>query len=279
MNQTISPAEPHIDFRAILKEKHLDLPRWAVSLLERILRVERINQALHDTRDYQGIELAQQLIEWLRIKLNVVAEEHIPTDGSPIFVANHPLGGPDGLALIAAIGRKIPDVKVPVNDFLMAMPGLSQLFIPIDKVHKNGRNLGSLTEVFAAQTPLLYFPAGTCSRLVHGKVQDLTWHATVVKQAVRNARPIVPIHFNATNRRRFYVLARLRKALGIKFNIEMALLPAEMFAHEGDSITMTIGQPIQAAQFTPQHSFKEWAEQLRQHVYKLEKNPAAPFTA
>ena len=88
---------------------------------------------------------------------------------------------------------------------------------------------------------------------------------------------IVPVYTEARNRNIFYTIANLRKCLGIQFSFEMALLPAEMFAQRGKSVSMTFGKPIPWQTFDRRHSPAEWAAMMRDFVYELKENPKADF--
>ncbi len=263
----------HIDIEAILATKKVKVPRFAVRLVERILHVKQLNQGIYLDREYFGLDFVKKFLEGhdeqdLNITIKTVGEENIPTDGNPLIVGNHPLGGPDGLALMSAVGRVRKDIKFPVNDFLLYLPGLKELFVPIDKVNRS-RALASLEEAFAAPGALLYFPAGMCSRLQKGKILDLEWKATFIKKAIKYHRDVVPVYTEARNRKSFYRLANLRKRLGIKFNFEMALLPAEMFAQKGKTFTLTFGKPIPWQTFDNSRTPQQWAEWMKEQVYGL----------
>ena len=273
--------EKYIDLEKILAAKKVKAPRWVLRLAERILHVPDLNKGIFYNREYFGLPFVYKFLEGnepqdLNLTIRTRGLEHIPTKGYPMVTGNHPLGGPDGLALMAAVGRVRKDIRFPVNDFLLYLPGLKELFYPIDKVNKT-KALASLEEAFAAENTLLYFPAGLCSRLQKGVIRDLEWKATFIKKAVRYHRDIVPVHTEARNRMSFYRLANLRKALGIKFNFEMALLPAEMFAQRGKTFTVTFGRPIPWQTFDKRHSAAEWAQMVKDHVYKLKEKPDAIF--
>ena len=273
--------EKYIDIEKIIGAKGLKVPKLAVRLVERILHVGDLNKGIYLNREYFGLDFVYKFLEGndpqdLGIKIEVSGLEHIPLEGYPMVAGNHPLGGPDGLALMTAVGRVRKDIKFPVNDFLLYLPGLRELFFPIDKVNKT-KALACLEEAFAAENTLLYFPAGICSRLQKGVVKDLEWKATFIKKCIRYHRDLVPVYTDARNRMRFYRIARLRKALGIKFNFEMALLPGEMFAQRGKTFHITFGQPIPWQTFDKRHSPQEWAAMVREHVYKLKENPEAIF--
>ena len=273
--------EKYIDIEKILAQKKVRAPRWVIRMLERLLHVPDLNRGIYLNREYFGLDFVHKFLEGsdpqdLNITINTVGEDNIPAEGNPMIVGNHPLGGPDGLALMGAVGRVRKDIKFPVNDFLLYLPGLRELFYPIDKVNRN-RALASLEEAFAGKGSLLYFPAGMCSRLQKGIIRDLEWKATFIKKAIRYQRDIVPVFTDARNRMRFYRLANLRKWLGVKFNFEMALLPAEMYAQRGKTFTLTFGTPIPWQTFDKRHTAAEWAALVKEHVYKLKTNPATAF--
>ena len=273
--------EKYIDIEKILSAKKVRLPKGLVRMVERLLHVPDLNKGIYLNREYFGLDFVYKFLEGkdpqdLNITVQSISAEHIPLEGYPMVVGNHPLGGPDGLALMGAVGRVRQDIRFPVNDFLLYLPGLRELFFPIDKVNKT-KALASLEEAFAAENTLLYFPAGMCSRLQKGEIRDLEWKATFIKKCVRYRRDVVPVYTEARNRMRFYRLANLRKKLGIKFNFEMALLPSEMYAQRGKTFTVTFGKPIPWQTFDHRHTPAEWAAMVREHVYKLKENPDIEF--
>jgi len=278
---TIGPK--HIDIQKVLAAKNVKLPNWLVGLMERLLHLDDINHCIYIHREKVGLDFVYTLLDTPRpdgldIKVEVVNEENLPKEGYPIIAGNHPLGGPDGLALMRAIGPYRADIKFPVNDFLLYIPGLRPLFIPIDKVHRNAANANTLENAFAEKNALLYFPAGLCSRKrKDGTIHDLEWKPTFIKKAVKYQRDVVPFFFDAQNRKRFYNLARLRERLGIKFNFEMALLPAEMFAQCGKTLRLVVGKPIPYTTFDKRYSAKEWAQLVQDYIYRLKDNPKAEF--
>lgn len=275
----------HVDLQRVLAQKNVKLPGWVLRAMERLLHIDEINATIYRLRDKFGLDFVHAFLEGndpqdLNVKINVVNPEHIPTEGFPIVAGNHPLGGPDGLAVMAAVGRYRQDIKFPVNDFLLYLPGPAPLFVPIDKVHRNSSNANALEEAFGGENCLLYYPAGLCSRKQKGgEIRDLEWKPTFIKKAVRYHRDVVSFFFDARNRERFYNLARMRERLGIKFNFEMALLPAEMFAQRGKTMTLTVGKPIPYTTFDSRHSAKEWAQLVKDYCYRLKDNPQAEFAA
>ena len=275
--------ENFIDVEQMIGSKGVKVPKWAIRLIEKILHVPELNRGIYLNREYFGLDFVYKFLEGhdpqdLGITIKSIGAENIPVEGYPMVAGNHPLGGPDGLALMGAVGHVRKDIQFPVNDFLLYLPGLRELFIPIDKVNRT-RALASLEEAFAGEFALLYFPAGACSRRQKGEIKDLEWKPTFIKKCVRYHRDLVPVYTDARNRNSFYNLANLRKWLGIKFNFEMALLPAEMFAQRGKTFTITFGKPIPWQTFDKRHTPAEWAQMVKDHVYRLKDNPNEEFNA
>ncbi len=275
--------ENFIDVEQMIGSKGVKVPKWAIRLIEKILHVPELNRGIYLNREYFGLDFVYKFLEGhdpqdLGITIKSIGAENIPVEGYPMVAGNHPLGGPDGLALMGAVGHVRKDIQFPVNDFLLYLPGLRELFIPIDKVNRT-RALASLEEAFAGEFALLYFPAGACSRRQKGEIKDLEWKPTFIKKCVRYHRDLVPVFTDARNRNSFYNLANLRKWLGIKFNFEMALLPAEMFAQRGKTFTITFGKPIPWQTFDKRHTPAEWAQMVKDHVYRLKDNPNEEFNA
>ena len=284
-----NPTEPYeitpnyVDLQELFKKKNIKAPRFVISFLKRLLHVDEINNTLYTHRDKSGLDFIHAVIDGngpadLDLTIEVINEANIPLEGHPIIAGNHPLGGPDGMALMGAIGRYRKDIVFPVNDFLMAIPQLRSLFVPIDKVHRNGANAQGIEKAFADPNTLLYFPAGLCSRKQKdGTIRDLEWKPTFITRAVRYQRDIIPFFFDARNRKRFYNIARWRERLGFKFNFEMALLPGEMYAQRGNHLRLIIGKPIPYSTFDNRHTSREWAALVKDYVYRLATDPNAVF--
>ncbi len=254
------------------------MPRFLMRWLNKLLHVDEINYYLYTYRDKFGSDFTEAILtEALSVKIEVVNPQNIPQGVNPLLVGNHPLGGVDGMALINEIGKVRRDILFPVNDFLLYLPGLRSNFIPINKVGRNSSNLNALEEAFATNNALLYFPAGLCSRKQKGEIKDLEWKKTFIKKAVQYHRDITPVYVDAKNTNRFYRIANWRKKLGIKFNIEMALLPDEMFRQRGKTIRLVFGKPISYTMFDSRYTDKQWAAMVREHVYRLDKNPDLEF--
>jgi len=217
-------------------------------MLERMIHQEELNATLEATAPAEGTAFAEALYQYLGLHLEVRGLENIPDSGRFIFASNHPLGGLDGIGLIKVLGGKYGDngVRFLVNDMLMNVEPLRPVFLPINKYGSQGRAAAAAIQMaYASDIQMVVFPAGLVSRLQpDGNIEDLVWQKSFIQKAIEHKRDIIPVHFEGLNRQRFYKTAYWRKRLGLKVNIEQAMLPAELCAARGNSYRVTFGEPI-----------------------------------
>ena len=270
--------EKTIDVREILKSKMGDKARYVpspiVKWLERILHQDEVNEFLWDSRGLTGVEWLEATVRYLDMTLDIVGRENLPPkdDGRLYtFVSNHPLGGVDGVALGAIIGRHYDGrLRYLVNDLLMNLPGLAPLCIPINKTGHQSRNFPAMVEAgFHSDNHIIMFPAGLCSRRTDGVIRDLPWKKAFVSKSVETQRDVVPIHFGGQNSNFFYNLANVCKRLGIKFNIAMLYLADEMYKNRHKTFRVAIGEPIPWQTFDRSKTPAQWAQYVQDIVYKL----------
>lgn len=260
-----------IDVRRIISSKNPSvakrIPEWIISLLSKIIHVDDLNYMLNTYPDLPPMDFAGKTIEYTGASYSIKGTENIP-DEKCIFVSNHPLGGLDGLIIIHSLSKYCTNgIKLIVNDLLMFLEPLRPLFIPVNKHGKQTseyRNL--MDEAYASDCQIVTFPAGLCSRLIDGKITDLVWHRSFAMKAEKSNRIIVPIYFEGRNSMRFYRLAKIRKWLGIKFNIEMLFLPHEMFRPTCKHITIHVGEPIKPDYSRP---INDIVNEVRDAVYSM----------
>ena len=266
-----------IDIDKILKEKMGPkakfVPGFLVSWLKRIAHQDQVNAFLWDSRDKTGVDWLEECVRYLDMTLEVEGKENLPApdDGRLYtFVSNHPLGGEDGVALGAIIGRHYDGkFRYLVNDLLMNLPGLAPVCIPINKTGSQSRNFPAMVEAgFQSENHMLMFPAGLCSRKKKGVVSDIPWTKTFVSKSVEYQRDVVPIHFSGHNSNFFYRLANFSDRF-LPFNLAMLFLVDEMYKNVHKTFRVSIGKPIPWQTFDKSKSPKEWAQYVRAEVYKL----------
>lgn len=220
--------------------------------LERVIHQDELNEMLRVAYPAEGSAFSKKILEFLEINVDVEGLDNLP-EGKPfVFASNHPLGGLDGIALVAVLGEKYGDsnIRVMVNDLLMNVEPLSGVFLPINKYGSKGARESSrlLNESMEAGRHIVMFPAGLVSRLHPGNIiKDLQWKKSFVSKAIDFHREIIPVKFEGLNSMKFYKTAKWRKKLGLKVNIEQALLPGEVCKSRGKRFTIKFGNPIDPA--------------------------------
>ena len=270
--------EKTIDIDKILKEKmgsrsHL-LPSPLVNWLKRITHQDQVNAFLWESRNLKGTEWLEACVEYLQMTLRINGKENLPAkdDGKLYtFVSNHPLGGIDGVALGAIIGRHYDgNFRYLVNDLLMNLPGLAPVCIPINKTGSQSRDFPAMVEAgFNSDHHMLMFPAGLCSRKKNGIIRDLPWKKTFITKSVETHRDIIPIHFGGQNSAKFYRIANFGDRMKMKFTIASLWLVDEMYKNVGKTFRVAIGKPIPWQTFDNSKSPMEWAKYVQDIVYNL----------
>lgn len=270
------------DIRAVLKQKapKAHVPGFVIRYLERIVHIKQMNAFLRKYPDLKGYPFIDRVIsEELGCSAAIDGLEHIPTDGNPvIFVSNHPLGGLDGMIIAQMIHNQRQaansqrQLKVIVNDLLMFMEPIADLWAPVSKVgHLSKEQAAEQQRMWESETDVLTFPAGACSRLQHidGRWQicDLEWQKNFIQRAREYKRDIVPIYFEGRNSKFFYALAYIRKKLHIKMNIEMLYLVDEMYGAHGKHFQVHVLPPIPYTTFDTSRTPKQWAQHVKHIVY------------
>lgn len=262
-----------INIGRVLREKAgKNLPRPVVSLLERIIHQREINDILYRHGHLAGKDFLEALVKEFQLDIDWVHAERLPESGRCIFVSNHPLGGLDGISLSYMLAEHYGDVRYMVSDLLYYLKPLQPVFLPVN--NRQGAQARSqvelLQQALATDVPIGSFPAGSCSRVFDGKIQDQPWRKTFVSQAIASERDVVPLHFVGQNSRHFYWIWKLKNLLGMKFDPGQALLPDELFRARGSRFRVLVGEPISWQSLRDSgRSAQEEAQRIRAISYQL----------
>lgn len=266
-----------IDIDKVFDDKNPNLkkyiPKFLINYLKKITHQEEINEFMATNDHIHGVEYAEKIIANFESGYEIVGGENIPKDGRYVFVANHPLGGLDGVIFVAAVGKYFQNLKFPVNDILMNIKNLGSIFLPINKHGGHSRSAAkAIDEAYSSNNQILMFPAGLVSRKGKGGlIRDLEWKNNFIKKAISHKRDIIPVHISGQNSKRFYRIAYWRKKLGIKANIEMLYLVDELYLQRNKTIYISFGKPIKTADVINNKNSKEWAQKIKDEVYALSK--------
>ena len=222
-----------IDVGAVLQARMPSLKHYPAALvrlliwcLRTLVNEDRINQFLQKYGYLKGPDFIDQIFDELQLEYLVRHDEikNIPVTGRVLIVANHPLGGLDGLTLLHLIEKTRRDVSIVVNELLFNINSLNSMFLPVDafggETHK--ADLERIITALNQDRAVIIFPAGAVSRAGPKGIRDGKWLSGFLRIAEKTSAPILPIHIRAQNSVLFYLVARLSATLS------MLMLPREM---------------------------------------------------
>jgi putative hemolysin len=225
-----------------LAANHEFITRPTLALLRQLLREQELNAFLLQHHDLQGLEFLTKLLEYFNLSYSVVEGEkdNIPAEGRVVIVANHPLGGLDGIALLSLVRGVRPDVRIVANDVLMQFGPLQQMLLPIDNMGKGctRASIAAINESLARDEAVIVFPSGEVSRPGPSGIRDRPWRGGFLRFAERAEAPVLPVHIGGRNSALFYGLSMLYKPLST------ILLVREMFRRQTMTLHMRIGELI-----------------------------------
>lgn len=248
------------------------MPGFMITILEKIVRQDDMNRILTKYSDHVGVSFLPKILEEMNIKVEVDGLENLPESGKCFFVANHPFGIADGLVLTSIVSGKYGDFKAIGNDVFVLIPQLKPLIAAVNVFGKNHREyIVELDKVYHSEIPITHFPAGLVSRIKKFKVMDSEWQKSFISKSIECKRDIVPMYFHGRNSTLFYAVYLVRKTLGIKATLELALLPHEFFNKRNKTLRVTIGKPIKHDSFNKHESALKYAQLVKSRVYELPK--------
>lgn len=282
MSVNETPNELFLDLDKVLKSKNPGLyrllPGFIMRYLKRIIHQDELNYIMGTFKDLEGLEFVNAVLDYFEIETAIVGEDNVPKDGKFILASNHPIGGVDGMIFMQAAGNFFGTTKSMINDLLMNITNMQSLFVGVNKHGANSREgIELIDQSFASDYQILIFPAGLASRRKRGVIRDLEWKKTFITRAVKYERDIIPVHISGNLSNFFYNFANLRKALRIKANLEMLYLSDETFKQKRKKFTITFGKPISYQKFDKTQTQYQWAQLVKQHVYKIKDDVNAEF--
>lgn len=223
------------------------------------------------------LNFAERALTALEIKLDVDADSlgRIPHCGPLIVVANHPFGGLDGLAALALIKRRRPDVKILANHLLNRIPETHEdcFFVdPFGRTRSVAVVRAAIKHVKSGGA-LAIFPAGEVSslKLRDREVADIAWNASIGSIVRSTGASVLPMFFGGRNSDAFQLAGLISPRL------RTLMLPRELLKKRGTTIDVEIGNAIPQAKLRKFPTDEELAAYLRVRTYLLAGR--APNTA
>ena len=243
-----------------------------VALLAEVSGLKRLERFYNEIEQAPGQDFIAALFAHLDLGLEVDNDDlaQIPKEGGVAFIANHPYGAIDGLALIDVVRRVRPDVKVMANFMLRQLEPLKDRFIgvnPFEQLRSRSsfQGMRQAMEHLSGGGALGIFPAGEVSsyRTDLKAVADPRWKPQVIKLIKNASVPVVPVWFDGANSFIFQMLGMIHP------DLRTMALPGEMLRMRGKRVRLRIGKPIQPKDLAALGSVEQLTRYLRAKTYAL----------
>ncbi len=259
-------------------ERHRRSARILSRFLGFLCYETRLQKFLSQYPYLEGFEFVEQVLRHFEFDVRLTESERslIPSTGSVVIAANHPIGSLDGLALLNLVRAVRPDVKVVANDLLTAISPLRSVLLPVSNMGEGKGTardaLRAIQEHLQVDGALIIFPAGEVSRFSAKGVYDSAWQSGFIKLARSTKAPILPVYVSGRNSVFFYSVSFLAKPLSTIW------LVREMFKQSQSTVDLRIGRPIPHDVYAANNfSAQQLARMFRKHVYRLGASGAPIF--
>ena len=224
-------------------------PRVIASALESLLGLKPLAE-IYDGRppNCDPFEFLDYTLDALGIEIAIDEEallDEIPKSGPVLVVANHPLGGLEGMAIAKVIGKYRPDLQVLTNELLRLIPELAPIFIGVNVLSGNAAagNVGGIKQVhrhLKNEGAILLFPAGMVSayEFSHRRIQDREWNRLAGQLLKKYECSCTPVYVGGRNSNYFYGAGLVHPRL------RTLLLPRQLANKQGFTLPLAIGRPI-----------------------------------
>lgn len=199
-------------------------------------------------RDIHPSKIMGDALRELNIKLDFDEKKvaQIPSTGPLIFIANHPFGVVDGLAMGDLVSRVRSRYSILVNAVLCRNPQLEPFLLPIDfrtipeATRCNLATRQAALSRLADGEAVAIFPSGAVATAPFpGKDPvDLEWKRFLIKLVAQSDATVIPLYFHGRNSFWFQL------ASYIHLNLRLGLLLHEVRNKMNRPIRVTIGDPI-----------------------------------
>jgi putative hemolysin len=194
----------------------LGLPRWITPLVKRILGLDAVEKVYETVRAEMKNE--QNVAHFCAKALEVLGvacafprdriDELRALKGPLVFVANHPFGGVDALALMMLMGEVRVDFRFMANSILKTLPELAPVLVPVDIMGNAGdapANVGPMREIYrhlADGGTVGIFPAGEVATFDSWRAKQTVerpWHPHVGRIIRKTRATVVPVFIEGRN--------------------------------------------------------------------------------
>jgi len=253
-----SPVDHNVSHSCTIPNNPFRLPLkkpWLARMIERVLGLSILARYYDNTPALTLNSEGNVSTDFLQHTLNSVgvtpkiidAEklDYVPKEGTVIFVANHPLGGLEGVAMSQALQKVRPDLRVLTNLLLTKIPELSSIFIGVDVLSpnakkENAKGIRAACKHLSGGGALLIYPAGEVSAIDKSDwtIKDKAWAPLVGKLALKYKAHVTPFYVKGKNSALFYGLGLIHERL------RTLMLARELSNKRGKTLSIIAGDTI-----------------------------------
>lgn len=261
-----------VDPNELAKASHMRPGDPRIGLLTEVTGLKRLERFYDDIKHLEDLDFVEAVFANLdlRIDASSIDTSSVPREGGVVFVANHPYGAIDGLALVQVLARVRPDLKVMANFLLQQLEPLQDRFIGVNPFEQltarsSYQGMRQALEHVGGGGALAVFPAGEVSswRTDLRSVADPRWKLPAIKLTQLAQVPVVPVWFDGSNSLVFHMLGMIHP------NLRTLALPKEMMRMRGRSLRMRVGRPIPVSDISAFAGTEQLARFLRARTYAL----------
>ncbi len=253
-----SPSDNNVSHSRTTSNNPFRLPlkkQWLARVIERVLGLSKLARYYESTpaltlnsEGNVSTDFLQHTLESVGVTPHVVNDQKlasVPKEGAVIFVANHPLGGLEGVAMSQALQKVRPDLRVLTNLLLTKIPELSSIFIGVDVLSpnakkENAKGIRAACKHLSGGGALLIYPAGEVSAIDKSdwKIKDKAWAPLVGKLALKYKAHVTPFYVEGKNSALFYGLGLIHERL------RTLMLARELSNKRGKALSIIAGDTI-----------------------------------
>jgi len=269
IDKTVDEYLPQINKRPWLATR---FKNW----LKKLLHQDEINSFLAENGHLSHPDFLEKTVDFLGISYTVRNRDldNIPRTGRVVIISNHPLGAIDGVGLLDLITSVRKDVKIVVNDILWQLEPLRPYFLQVNNITGGSgkERLKAIREALQNEEAVIFFPAGSVSRLSWQGVRDGEWRSGFLRMALATQSPVLPLFVGGKNSRFFYGASLFSKWIG------MLMLVREMFLNVSIDIKVRIGNLIPAEEIQRiKGVHKSTLRRFKESVYRLGSDKGVLF--
>ncbi len=281
-----------------LKSPHNSrLGNFFLGLLERLIRFPEVARIHRQSVELMNSDTNfwQAATKVMGINVDIKASDigKIPSKGATIFVANHPFGGVEAIALASVISQVRNDFMFIANQTLNLIPEVAPYLFAVDIDESKGVSAKAQNRIqiqkgiqhLQSGGVLILFPSGEISTAnpPWKKAYDRKWSSTAAKIAKASQARVVPVYFGGKNSFAFQVVSIFliknpknfvtRSIRQISLFLRAMLMVHEIVRQQNQTLNMRVDSPIPYDKFSHIESNQALSEYFRLRTYLLGGDP------